>query len=105
MRFPIRALSNRQVASASRSARTCCATPGQPTTWHRPQRGGIAALVHADIVITCPDVDPVRIGHVLDAFAQENPRLITVDITGAGAFGPLAGMALKETFKCRRCAD
>lgn len=55
-----------------------------------------AALVHADIVITSSDVDPAWIGHVLDAFAQENPRLITVDITGAGAFGPLAGMALTD---------
>ena len=55
-----------------------------------------AALVHADIVVTSSDVDPAWIGNVLNAIVRENPRMITVDITGAGAFGPLAGMALTD---------
>ena len=55
-----------------------------------------AALAQADVVITSSDVDPAWIGQALKDARQANPRLITVDITGAGAFGPLAGLALTD---------
>ncbi len=55
-----------------------------------------AALLHADIAITSSDVDPAWIGSALGAITQANPRMITVDITGAGTFGPLAGLALTD---------
>ena len=56
----------------------------------------LAAAAHADVVITSSDTDPAWIGHALHEAAQANPRIIMVDITGAGAFGPLAGLALTD---------
>ena len=55
-----------------------------------------AAAAHADVVITSSDADPDWIGHALREAAQADPRLVTVDITGAGGFGPLAGLALTD---------
>ena len=55
-----------------------------------------AAAAQTDVLITSSDTDPVWIGHALREAAQADPRLILVDITGAGAFGPLAGLALTD---------
>ena len=55
-----------------------------------------AAAAQADVVITSSDVDPAWIGHALHGAPQADPRRVMVDITGAGAFGPLAGLALTD---------
>lgn len=55
-----------------------------------------AAAAQTDVVITSSDMAPAWIGHALREAAHTDPRIITVDITGAGAFGPLAGLALTD---------
>ena len=55
-----------------------------------------AAAALADVVITSSDTDPAWIAPALREAVQSHPRLIAVDITGAGDFGPLAGLALTD---------
>lgn len=54
------------------------------------------ALANTQIVLTSSDVDPAWIADAIAERMRENPQLIAIDITGAGSFGPLAGIALTD---------